>query len=241
MCIPRRQYVCTECGYNMPGYCPDFCPFCGAEKRIFITWKECSTLFDVACLEVTGNISRLKAEPPLGPELSSYCIDTGESTIWIDCPPAFDSTLPSANHIVFTHNHLLGAVNLYRRHFHSRVRIHALDSANSLCRGFAFDGTFHDSFVEDGLEAFHINGHTPGFTIYIYEHTLFVSDLVHFDQGRLHLNLFGPQDETANAAKRTHRILESRRIDQVCGHENVVPFEYWMKKFEDMLTAKTRV
>jgi len=225
----------------MAGYCPDFCPFCGAPKRIFITWKECSALFDIDCLEVNTRVSRLKPEPALGVEQSSYCIDTGESTIWVDCPSAFDQTLPATDLIVFTHNHLLGAANLYRIHFHSQVRIHALDASSSLCRGFTFDSTFEDGFAESGLEAFHINGHTPGFTFYIFDRTLFVADLVYFDQGRLHLNPFGPQRETRQAAEQLHRIVESRPIDEVCGHENVVPFDYWKDKFENLLAATEAV
>ncbi|MCX9011866.1 MAG: hypothetical protein OIN66_12175 [Candidatus Methanoperedens sp.] len=42
-----EQYVCTVCGYNMAGYLPDNCPFCGATKDRFITSQECSARYGV--------------------------------------------------------------------------------------------------------------------------------------------------------------------------------------------------
>ncbi|MGZ4995667.1 MAG: rubredoxin-like domain-containing protein, partial [Methylobacter sp.] len=35
-----EQWVCTTCGYNMIGDCPDTCPFCGAHRDKFLSWEE---------------------------------------------------------------------------------------------------------------------------------------------------------------------------------------------------------
>ncbi len=34
---PDNQYVCTICGFNMIGYYPEYCPFCGAPNTVFLT------------------------------------------------------------------------------------------------------------------------------------------------------------------------------------------------------------
>ena len=35
--LKKEQYVCLVCGFNMVGYYPDKCPFCGVSKEEFIT------------------------------------------------------------------------------------------------------------------------------------------------------------------------------------------------------------
>ncbi|MEE9605187.1 MAG: MBL fold metallo-hydrolase, partial [Candidatus Scalindua sp.] len=40
--MQKEQYVCTVCGFNMVGYYPDECPFCGALREKLITSEECA-------------------------------------------------------------------------------------------------------------------------------------------------------------------------------------------------------
>ena len=82
--------------------------------------------------------------------------------------------------IMFTHHHFLGASNLYRQLFSSQVYIHKLDSTHRICQAFTFDKTFENNFTEGDIEAFHIDGHTPGFTFYIFEDVLLICDYVFF-------------------------------------------------------------
>lgn len=35
--MKHKQYVCLVCGFNMIGFHPDNCPFCGAAQRHFIS------------------------------------------------------------------------------------------------------------------------------------------------------------------------------------------------------------
>jgi rubrerythrin len=46
--MKREQYVCPVCGFNMIGFHPDHCPFCGAAKKHFITAEECSARYKTA-------------------------------------------------------------------------------------------------------------------------------------------------------------------------------------------------
>ena len=71
----NEQYVCLTCGYNMVGYHPDFCPFCGAAQKKFITADDCSSRFDVVATPVTTEVTKLNSVPPLGLEHSAYQIN----------------------------------------------------------------------------------------------------------------------------------------------------------------------
>src|SRR5574340_1550821 len=161
--MQKEQYVCTVCGYNIVGYYPDFCPFCGASKEKFITSEECSTRFQVKDTSVNEKVTRLNSVPALGLEHAAYRIETNGKVFWIDCPSCFDRSLKRVDTITFTHHHFLGASNQYRDLFHSEVRIHKLDSTHSICQGFTFDIAFQENFFKCGIEAFHIVCHTPGF------------------------------------------------------------------------------
>ncbi|MBI5679062.1 MAG: MBL fold metallo-hydrolase, partial [Planctomycetes bacterium] len=142
-----------------------------------------------------------------------------------------------ADIITFTHHHFLGASNQYRDYFHAKVRIHKLDSANSICRAFTFDATFQENFVERGIEAFHTGGHTPGFTFYIFEDVLLICDYVFLKEGGLSFNPFGPQKETRECAFKIDRALQGRKISKVCGYNYVIAYKDWKKRFDLLLIS----
>ena len=165
----RNQYVCTVCGFNMVGYYPEYCPFCGAHQRNFITSEECSARYKVQGTRVNDKVTSLRSVPSLGLEHAAYRIETNGSAYWIDCPSCFDASLDPVESVIFTHHHFLGASNLYRDLFPARVGINRLDSLHDISKSFTFDDLFTGSFSIGEIEAYHIAGHTPGFTFYIFE------------------------------------------------------------------------
>jgi hydroxyacylglutathione hydrolase len=227
----NQQYVCTICGFNMINHHPQRCPFCGAVKEKFLTSTECSEKFRVMETPVNENVTRLNSVPSLGFEHASYKIETEGRTLWIDCPSSFDKRLSPVDHMMFTHHHFLGASNQYRELWGTEVLIHQLDSNHDLCRGFPFDITFQKNFQKDGIEAFHIGGHTPGFTIYIFEDVLFICDYVFLKEEGMIFNPFGPVDETITGGERIRGILEGKNISTVCGWNYVIEYPQWQKKF----------
>lgn len=235
--VAKQQYVCTVCGYNMVGYYPSNCPFCGAPRERFITSAECSARFKVVGTPVNEKVTRLNSFPPLGYEHSAYRIETNGSIIWIDCPSSFDSTMKSTDLITFTHNHFLGASNLYQEFFSAQVWIHKLDSSGTICRGFTFNNMFEEDFAESGVEAFHINGHTPGFTFYIFRDIVFVCDYVFLREGTMRFNPFGPARETAEGAYKIREIIEARELSKVCGYNYVADYSEWKDKFDGLLKS----
>ena len=232
--MQKEQYVCSVCGFNMVGYYPDKCPFCGASREKFITSVECSTRFDVKSFPVNGKVTRLNSVPSLGLEHSAYRVETNNKTYWIDCPSSFDNSLKPMDVIIFTHHHFLGASNEYREHFSSRVHIHKMDAAHDICRAFTFDVTFEENFTENGLDAFHINGHTPGFTFYIFEDVLFICDYVFLNGGEMRYNPFGPEKDTGEGGRKLKSIIEGRKINVVCGYNYVVDYADWKVMFDNL-------
>lgn len=231
----KQHYVCLICGYNMVGYYPDACPFCGASHAKFITAAECSNRFKVITTPVSDTISCLNSVPALGLEHAAYRVDTGTSVVWVDCPSTFDSTLDAADIITFTHHHFLGASHLYQDFFKSRLRIHQADSVFNLSRGYTFDQMFTDDHEINGIQAHHIDGHTPGFSCYLYGDTLFVCDYVFCGADRMKYNPFGPRNKTKEGGKKLMKIVKGRQISRVCGYNYILNFPDWLKAFDQLL------
>jgi hydroxyacylglutathione hydrolase len=227
------QYVCTVCGFNMVGYYPSHCPFCGSPRERFLTSEECSARHRVVGTPVTDRVTRLNSVPPLGFEHAAYRLETRAGVWWIDCPSSFDRNLPPASIITFTHHHFLGSSNQYQKWFGAKVRIHNLDSRHELCRAFSFDNPFHHNFSEAGVEAHHVGGHTPGFTLYFFEDCLFICDYVLFRGEQMLYNPFGPAGETLAGGERIGKILESadKNLAYVCGVNYVMGYAEWLEKF----------
>ncbi|MHB8764510.1 MAG: rubredoxin-like domain-containing protein [Deferrisomatales bacterium] len=230
-----QQHVCQVCGYNMVGVRPERCPFCGATPDRFLTSQECSARHRIETTPVTERVSRLRSTPELGLEHAAYRVETPARAWWIDCPSSLDRTLPRADVITFTHHHFLGASNQYRELFGCGVQIHRLDAGHDLCRGFPFDRRFEADFAEDGLEAIHLGGHTPGFTFYVFERVLFACDYVFVNDGRMRLNPFGPAEATRDGARRLLTRLEGRDLRTVCGYRTVDAYEPWRRQLHELL------
>lgn len=63
--------------------------------------------------------------------------------------------------------------------------IHKKDSNNYIANKYDFDNLFEVRFNLDGIEAYHIDGHTQGFTIYIFQNNLFLCDYVFIDAEKM--------------------------------------------------------
>ena len=231
----QEQFVCTVCGFNMIGYHPGNCPFCGAPREKFITAEECSREYQVKESPVTSKVRQLITTPRLGYEHAAYRIETGSKVFWIDCPSCYDNGLKPVDIITFTHHHFLGASNLYQAKIPCTVQINQLDEKHPLVNQFTFDHTFQGDFADAGVTVYHIGGHTPGFTIYIYDHALFVCDYVFSKGDSMRFNPYGPQYETRNNAKRIWEIAESNHINVICGYRHVENYREWRDKFYDLL------
>lgn len=231
----KSQFVCLVCGYNMVGYHPDNCPFCGAPKSKFLAMEEAMQRYQVIETRIAEGVSQLKSAPALGFEHAGYRLVTGSGDVWIDCPSVYYPDIHSPETILFTHHHFLGSSNLYRELGGAEIRIHQNDSQHAICRGFTFDQTFIENFVYEDIESFHIDGHTPGFTFYIFDKTLFVCDYVFIVEDGLKYNPFGPADETKEGGRKIFDIIQGRQMITVCGYNYTAAYNDWLPDFEELV------
>lgn len=233
--FPRNQWVCQICGYNMVGEMPDVCPFCGARHERFVDWEACEERFRVTPTPVTDAVTQLLSRPRLGFEHAAYRIETPAGAVWIDCPSAFNRDLPPVADILFTHKDFLGASNQYRALWGSRVHLHAADAAHPLVARFPVDDPFQGDYAHNGIEAFHIGGHTLGFTAYVFGDVLFACDYA-FPPGQgMRLNPFGPRADTIANGARLLALVTEREPSVVCGFNYVADGADWRRDFERVL------
>ncbi|MHA2009933.1 MAG: rubredoxin-like domain-containing protein [Promethearchaeota archaeon] len=233
--MTSKQYVCKNCSYNMVGYLPDRCPFCGAPKSQFITAEECTERYEVVSSKVNSKVSRLNSSPPLGFEHAAYQIKTSTRTVMIDCPSTFRKEVEPMEAILFTHHHFLGASTLYQERFNTQICIHESDSSNILTRNYEFDKLFQSNFTYSEIEAFNIDGHTPGFTFYVFEDVILICDYLVGSKENFRLNPYGPAQPTLKGAQEMRKIIENYEINHVCGVNYVLTFPEWIKIFEQLL------
>jgi hypothetical protein len=236
MNFPVKQWVCLTCGYNMIGEMPDVCPFCGARHDKFKTWEETEAAYTVTPLQVSDKVTQLMSRPRLGIEHAAYRIETIDGPVWVDSPSAFNRTLPPVGHIFFSHKDFLGASNQYRALWDCEIHLHEADAKNPLAALFPVDDRFTGDFAFGDLEAFHIGGHSPGWTLYIQGDVLFACDYAFPPGARMRLNPFGPQDPTRERARRIVEIVDRRKLSTVCGYHYVVDFGSWRRDFDGALT-----
>ncbi len=233
--MEHKQWVCKTCGYNMVGEMPDVCPFCGVSHEKFITWQEAERFYRVTPKRVSTRITQLISIPRLGYEHAAYRIETDEGNVLIDCPSAYNRDLEPVEAIYFTHNHFMGASNQYRQLWNAKVHLHAKEAEHPLVEKFPVDRKFTDSFKERGLEAFHIGGHTPGFTIYIFKEVLFICDYVFSLGPKMQFNPFGPKAETRDGAVKIIEAIAAKDLKTVCGFNYISDFSPWFDAFKGLL------
>lgn len=218
---------------------PDVCPFCGARHDQFLSWEETEKKYRVTSYRVNDYVVQLTSVPALGLEHAAYRIEMEDHALWIDCPSAFNRSLDPVSSIFFTHPHFMGASNQYRGLYLAKVYLHALDAENPLIKSFSVDERFTVNFEKNGLEAFHIGGHTPGFTFYIYRDVLFICDYAFPPGPEMQLNPHGPGDETLRGAQSILEIIKDRKLKAVCGYNYVAWFQDWFSNFERIVVNKS--
>lgn len=228
------QYVCENCGYNMIGYYPIRCPFCGASRNKFITANQCSRKYTVEKHPVTELVTCLTSAPRLGYEHAAYHIKSKNKHIWIDCPSCFKTEVPKADIILFTHHHFLGASNLYKEHFDTDIYLHHHDAKEDLCKEFPIDTTFKSDFTIKDIEAKHIDGHTKGFTIYFFNSIVFLCDYVFFKKEQMKFNPYGNTENTRKGGEKLRDILQKRDVSTVCGYNYISDYDHWFHHFEKL-------
>jgi hypothetical protein len=219
----------------MIDYYPEICPFCGSSNINFITAERCTQEHKVVEEKVNEYVNRLISYPKLGLEHSAFCIRTNEKNIWIDCPSTFSRDLEPMDKILFTHYHFLGASNLYREYYTAFIWIHKNDSDNFLANRYPFDRKFRENFELLGINAFHIDGHTPGFTCYIFKNVLFICDYLILRGQRIILNPYSSPTLTLKGAKNLSNIIITREIDTVCGVNYIMEYEEWGDKLQQLI------
>ena len=98
-----------------------------------------------------------------------------------------------------------------------------------------FDKKFDTDFQISGIKAYHIDGHTPGFTFYTYEDIVFVCDYVSISEGKMKFNPYGPQLKTIEGGRAIRKLLENGQYQKVCGFDYVAGFSEWMSLLDDLL------
>jgi len=226
-----KQWVCKVCGYNMIGERPHQCPFCGAHHGEFVTSEEAEQLYRVTPTKVTDQVTQLMSIPRLGFEHAAYRVETDKGPIWIDSPSAFNRDLSPVDAILFTHKDFMGASNQYRELWGAKVYIHELDARHPLARNHPVDIAFQGDFNRGSLEAYHIAGHTPGFTMYIHSDVLLICDYAFPAGPEMRLNPAKGDGTIRVGGRRVLEITDNRELKKVCGYNYVTDFESWRKDF----------
>ena len=221
----------------MIGEQPDICPFCGARHDQFISWEQTEKTYRVNTHRVNDSVTQLVSEPRLGLEHAAYRIETANGAVWIDCPSAFNHTLEPVSAILFTHLHFMGACNQYRELWNAKVFLHVLDADQPLSKPFPVDDRFNKNFVFDDIAAYHVGGHTPGFTFYIYQDVLFICDYAFPPGPIMRLNPYGPEQKTLQGAEYILSIIKGMSLKTVCGYNYICDFKGWIADFERVVNS----
>jgi hypothetical protein len=215
--------------------CPDVCPLCGARPDNFVTSEQAEQDYRVTPKRVTDEVSQLLSVPALGLEHAAYRIETDQGPVWIDSPSVFNRDLDPVDAIIFTHRDFLGASNLYRELWGAEIHLHQLELAHRFAKGRVIDRPFKSDFARGSLEAFHIDGHTPGFTVYIHRNLLFVCDFVFMAGKRMRFNPYS--GDMITAATRILEVIEGRELDKVCGYNYVAEYPEWRAELRRITAA----
>ncbi len=230
--FPIRQWVCVPCGYNMIGEMPDVCPFCGERHDTFVSWELAEETYRVASRPIVEGVTQLRSEPRLGYEHAAYRVETAEGAVWIDCPSAFNRTLEPVDDIFFTHKDFMGASNQYRTQWGARIHIHEAETRSPLATQFTVDDAFTGDFTYRDIEAFHIGGHTEGFTVYFHGDVLFACDYAFPGNRAMRLNPYSDKAEMAAKGGRLLDLVHERKPSVVTGFNYAVDGADWTGWFE---------
>lgn len=232
--------LCTACGYNMIGKQLTACPFCGAAASHFLAADEASRRFHIQRTTVNDKVTRLDSRPRLGLEHAAYEVATDDGPTWIDCPAVFDPRLAPPKRTLFTHKDFLGASPLYRDVHGTALWLNAADASLAIAAHHPIDERPAGDFMAAGISGWHIPGHSPGYTVYVFGNTLFAGDLVFFRSANMRVNPFGKAGREIDAARHLQERLGSKDFAVVCGWNYVAPYARWRAAFDAMLAGGVR-
>lgn len=227
----KKQWVCTVCGYNAIGKRPNRCAFCAAQSKCLMAASRTQRLFKVKELPFNEQVSQLRCSPVFGLDNAAYRIDTGNGVVLIDCPAIYCRNLPPAEAIFFTHKDFIGAANQYRKAWGCEVYLHRLDAELSTVAQHSVTNSFAGDFEKYGIQALHIGGHSPGFTVYIWKDVLFICDYAYPPGVGMTLNPHGPREATRDGASRLADIMADHELSTVCGYNYLADFGPWQREF----------
>jgi len=230
-----KQAVCLVCGYNIIGAAADSCPFCRASHDRIVSSATASRRFKVIAAPVNATVARLRCSPKLGLEHVAYRVEAVGGSVWIDCPAVYDAELLPVDAILFTHKDFIGAANQYKTLWDADVWLHSADAELSEVSKHCVDNTFDGDIELYGIQGIHIGGHSPGFTIYIWQDVLFVCDYAYPPGSAMKLNPHGKRDATREGASRLAGAIAGRQLNTVCGYNYVAEFSDWQSAFERLL------
>jgi hydroxyacylglutathione hydrolase len=230
-----KQWVCTVCGYNMVASRPDRCPFCGARSEQIFDSAAISRRYRVTEKPVTENVKQLESVPKLGLEHAAYRIDADGGSVWIDSPAVFTPDLEPVDAILFTHKDFIGAANQYQRAWGAEVWLHQDDAELSIVSQHCVDHPFKGNFEKFGVRGYHIGGHSPGFTVYIWQDVMFVCDYAYPPGNTMKFNPHGNREATREGAGRLADVAAAHNLSTVCGYNYVAEFGAWQKAFARLL------
>jgi glyoxylase-like metal-dependent hydrolase (beta-lactamase superfamily II) len=121
-------------------------------------------------------------------------------------------------------NCFLDASNQYWRFWNAKIWLHEQDAKHRLVTLFDIDQRVDGDFSHRGIEAYHIGGHTPGFTVYIYQDVLFICDFLFLTASSMQFNPYGPDSETRKQAQRIYQFVATKSLKTVCGYNYIANF-----------------
>jgi glyoxylase-like metal-dependent hydrolase (beta-lactamase superfamily II) len=226
-----KQRVCTVCGYNTIGKRPDQCPFCGANPEKLMDSKRTQRLYKLKSIPVNEQVSQLRCSPVLGLDHAAYRIETDSGSVLIDCPAIFCADVEPVQAILFTHKDFIGAANEYRKAWDCDVCLHIADAELSEVSRHSVNQSFTENFDRCGVHAIHIGGHSPGFTVYVWQDILFICDYAYPGGPGMKLNPHGPREATREGAGRLADVIADHELSTVCGYNYIADFGSWQHEF----------
>ncbi len=229
--LGKKHWVCKVCGYNTRGPRPAQCAFCSASGKQMLASKRAERLYTVKAIPVSDRVTQLRSSPVLGLDHAAYRIATDDGAILIDCPAIFSPSVEPADAILFTHKDFIGAADHYRKAWNCEVCMHRADAELSEVSEFSVTQRFEGDFATHGVQGVHIGGHSPGFTVYIWQDILFICDYAYPPGPGMKLNPHGPREATRDGASRLAGVIAGHDLNQVCGYNYVADFDPWQQEF----------
>jgi hydroxyacylglutathione hydrolase len=227
----KKQSVCTVCGYNTIGKRPDQCPFCAAMPDKLMDSKRAQRLYKLKSIRVTDQVTQLRCAPVLGLDNAAYRIESDSGSVLIDCPAIFSPDVEPVQAILFTHKDFIGAANEYKKAWDCDVCLHNADAELSEVSRYSVTQRFTDDFDRCGVHAIHIGGHSPGFTVYVWQDILFICDYAYPGGPGMKLNPHGPREATREGAGHLADVISDHQLSIVCGYNYTADIATWQHAF----------